>query len=271
MTPHTASHGLLTHERYCAEIVAQTVLLRQHLAGADLSVTVPSCPDWSLRELAVHVGGAHRWAATIVRTRASEEVPDEAVPDFTGPDDEDPAALDAWLAEGAALLAAELRAAGAGLPVWSWSWQRDAGFWARRMTHETVIHRADAALAAKADYDVAPDVVADTVEEWLRIVRFAQDTYPEDTANELRRGGRSLHLHATDVPAGGAPAEWFVELADDGLVWRHEHARADVALRGPLTALLLAFYRRTSPDDPALEVVGDRGLLDFWLERATFG
>ncbi|NEB77100.1 hypothetical protein G3I40_18005, partial [Streptomyces sp. SID14478] len=101
--------GQLTHDGYCDEILAQTDLLRAHLAGADLAATVPTCPDWSLRELAVHVGGAHRWVEAIVRTRATEPVPEERVPDFTGPEGDDPAALDAWLADGARRTADVLR------------------------------------------------------------------------------------------------------------------------------------------------------------------
>lgn len=269
-TTATQPHGSLSHDRYCDEIVAQTALLRGHLTGADLTATVPSCPDWSLRDLAVHVGGAHRWVETIVRTRATRDVPEDEVPDFAGPGGDDAAALDAWLAEGARLLADTLRSAGPDASVWSWAWRRDAGFWARRMTHETVIHRADAALGAKAAYDVAPEVAADAIDEWLRIVRFAQDADPADEAGELRLGGRTLHLHATDTPPQ-EPAEWLIELADDGVVWRREHARADVALRGPLTAVLLAFYRREPLDAGRVEVLGDRELLDFWLARASFG
>lgn len=44
-----------------------------------------------------------------------------------------------------------------------------------------------------------------------------------------------------------------------------------MALRGPLTDVLLAFYGRLSPDAPGLEVLGDRKLLELWLEKATFG
>jgi hypothetical protein len=44
-----------------------------------------------------------------------------------------------------------------------------------------------------------------------------------------------------------------------------------VALRGPLTEVMLAFYRRMAADGGGLEVLGERELLDFWLERATFG
>lgn len=258
--------GLLAHERYCDEIVSGTDALRAAVRGADLDATVPTCPDWTLRELAVHVGGAHRWAGEIVRTRAREALPDERVPAFT-PEGDDPAVLDAWLADGAARTAETLREAGPGLEVWSWYGpDRSAGFWARRMAIETVVHRADASLAAKAAYAVSPDLAADTIDEWLEIVAFAQaDGDPE--AAELRGAGRSLHLHATDVP----DAEWLIELGEDGFTWRHAHARATVALRGPLTDLMLVFNRRLAPDSDRVELLGDAELLDFWLARSSFG
>ncbi|MGX1907820.1 maleylpyruvate isomerase family mycothiol-dependent enzyme [Streptomyces phaeochromogenes] len=261
---------LLGHDRYCGEIVGQTALLRSHLAGADLGATVPTCPDWTLRQLAVHVGEAHRWAEHIVRTRATKNVPVEEVADVGGPEGDDPAALDAWLAEGAEKAAETFRSAGADTAAWSWAWEHTAGFWARRMTHETVVHRADAAIAAGVTYEVAPEFAADAIDEWLQIVRFAQEKYPSDAARELRGVGRSIHLHATDAEPG-LDAEWLIEFEDEGIDWRRGHEKATVALRGPLTEVMLAFYRRMSPDGGGLEVLGERELLDFWLERATFG
>ena len=44
-----------------------------------------------------------------------------------------------------------------------------------------------------------------------------------------------------------------------------------MVLRGPLTEPMPAFNRRQKPDEGGLEVLGDRGLLDFWLERSSFG
>ncbi|MHC0428845.1 maleylpyruvate isomerase family mycothiol-dependent enzyme [Streptomyces sp. O3] len=260
----------LDHERYCAEIGRQTALLRDCLRGADLAATVPTCPDWSLRELAVHVGGAHRWVEMMVRTKAADEIPEEQTPGFLGPDGDDPAALDAWLADGAQRLVSTLRAAGPDTEVWTWAWERGSAFWARRMTHETALHRADAAHTVRARYELAPEVAADAIDEWLDIVRFAQRTEPEDSAAELRGGGRSLHLHATDTTAA-LDAEWLIEFGDDGFTWRRGHDKATVALRGPLTDVLQVFYRRLPVDSERVEVLGERELLDFWLERATFG
>ncbi|MFI6036192.1 hypothetical protein ACIBBD_18870 [Streptomyces sp. NPDC051315] len=56
-----------------------------------------------------------------------------------------------------------------------------------------------------------------------------------------------------------------------GVVCRRAHEKATVALRGPLTEVLLAFYRRRPLDGPGLEVLGERELLEFWLEKTTFG
>ncbi|MFD5983326.1 maleylpyruvate isomerase family mycothiol-dependent enzyme [Streptomyces cyaneofuscatus] len=257
---------LLSYDRYCDEILAQTDALRATLKGADLTANVPSCPDWTLRQLAVHVGGAHRWVGEIVRGRATEDVPEEKVPGAAGPGSDDPAALDAWLAEGAAATVEALREAGPDTEVWTWAWERRTAFWARRMTHETVVHRADAALAARVPYTVAPEVAADTIDEWLRIVSFAQEG-GDPEADELRGGERSLHLHATDVPG----AEWLIEFGEDRFTWRHDHEKATVALRGSLTDLMLVFNRRLEPTSERVEVLGDAELLDFWLDRSSFG
>ncbi|MFE7277858.1 maleylpyruvate isomerase family mycothiol-dependent enzyme [Streptomyces sp. NPDC057623] len=260
----------LPHDRYCDEIAHQVGLLRAVVtSGADLSSTVPTCPDWSLEELVRHTGGALRWVELMVRTRAQEEVPEGQVPGAEGPEG-DPVALDAWLAETGEMLVAALREAGPDAKVWGWAGVLNAGFWARRMTHEITIHRADATLAAGLSYDVAPDIAADAIDEWLEIVEWAQRTLPDDPARELRRPGGSIHLHATDSTPD-VTAEWTVDLSEDVIAWRRGHEKATVALRGPLTSVLLAFYRRVSLDSPEVEVLGERELLEFWLERATFG
>ncbi|MBD0424152.1 maleylpyruvate isomerase family mycothiol-dependent enzyme [Streptomyces sp. TRM S81-3] len=262
----------LAHDRYCDEIAHQVREFRAVVtSGADLNATVPTCPDWSLEDLVRHMGRALRWVDLLVRTRAQENVPGEQAPGHAGPEARgDAAALDAWLAESGAAVVDALREAGPDTKVWAWAGKHDAGFWARRMTHEITVHRADAALAAGLPYRVAADVAADAIEEWLEIVRFVQQVMPDGPARELRRPGHSIHLHATDT-APGLDGEWLIELPEEGVTWRRGHEKATVALRGPLTSVLLAFYRRLPLDAPELEVLGERELLDFWLERATFG
>jgi len=43
-----------------------------------------------------------------------------------------------------------------------------------------------------------------------------------------------------------------------------------MALRGPASDVLLVLLRRLPPDDPAVQVLGDRALLDNWLADTPF-
>jgi hypothetical protein len=52
------------------------------------------------------------------------------------------------------------------------------------------------------------------------------------------------------------------------VTWRHGHAEADLAVRGPASDLLLVMNRRLPPS--AVEVIGDRDLLARWLEHSRF-
>ncbi|WP_253770460.1 maleylpyruvate isomerase N-terminal domain-containing protein [Goodfellowiella coeruleoviolacea] len=256
----------LGFDRCCAEIVAQTDLLRDHVRGADMRGPVPSCPGWNLGQLLRHLGEAHRWAETVVRTRAGEEVSDARVNDLAGYLDEDGVELDGWLAEGAARLADTLRQAGPDLPVWSPGPDETVLFWARRMTHETVVHRADAALAAGAEFAVAPEVAVDALDEWMHFGTSPEAFGTGAGQPELLGPGRTLHLHATDT-APELVAEWLVDLTGAAPAWRRGHERAAAAARGPVADLLLFVYRRPAA---SIEVLGDADLLDVWRRRTGF-
>jgi len=81
--------------------------------------------------------------------------------------------------------------------------------------------------------------------------------------------GHTLHFHATDT-AQEAAAEWLIDLTGDAIVWRRAHEQAAVAVRGPLTGLLLVVYLRRPARSEGIEVLGDVRLLDFRLERVSF-
>lgn len=53
------------------------------------------------------------------------------------------------------------------IPVWTFAGTRPASFWARRMSHETAVHRAGTELAAGLRPAFAPDLAADAIDEWL--------------------------------------------------------------------------------------------------------
>jgi uncharacterized protein (TIGR03083 family) len=104
-------------DRHCTEILTQTELLTTGLEAADLHAPVPSCPGWSIGNLVRHIGGGHRWAEEVARTRATKFLPDDQVRKLDGDDFAD--APNAWLVEGAAQLADTLRAAGPNTKVWA--------------------------------------------------------------------------------------------------------------------------------------------------------
>ncbi|MCQ4082137.1 maleylpyruvate isomerase family mycothiol-dependent enzyme [Streptomyces sp. RB6PN25] len=257
----------LDHETYCSHIVAETEGFREALRGADLETTVPTCPEWTLWRLAQHLGGGNLWAEEIVRSRSTEALPFADVPGLQTP--QDPEGLDAWLADGAERLVATLREAGPDASVWTFTAHGTSGFWARRRACETLVHRADAALAAGREYQAPAELAADAIDEWLEIVSSPEAIAFRPSLGELSGKGETLHLHATDAPPE-LGAEWLIERTPDGVRWRREHAKGDVALRGTLTDVLLVFNRRLPLDSERLDVIGDRSLLDHWLERTNF-
>lgn len=250
---------LLGFDRYAAEIVRQTDLLRAYLTDADPTAPVPSCPGWNLGQLVRHLGGAHGWAETAVRNRATEPVPDDPVNDVPRLTGEDTAALSAQLGEGAARLAEALRGVGPDTAVWTPGPGGNAMFWARRMTHETLIHRADAALTVGAAFHLDEDVALDALDEWL-----TYSTLPEAYQGEpaLLGPGRTLCLRATDTGS-----DWLVDLTAAAPVVHRTPEKATVDIHGPLTDLLLLLYRRPAP---SVKVTGDTELLDLWLTRSGF-
>lgn len=256
----------LSHERLCDEIIAQTDLLRSTIAGADLTTPVSSCPDWNTGQLLRHLGGGQRWAAKIVQTRAQEPVPDDDFRDLSPYANEKADVVGPWLAEGAAMLADALRSAGPDADVWTPVPGARSAFYARRFTHETLIHRADATLALGAEFVADPEVAEDAFDEWLELGSLPLALEYNPKTRELLGPGRTLHFHATD-----GDGEWVVDLTGDLITWRRGHEKCTVAVRGPLTELLLVLYRRRPVSADGVEVLGDAKLLDFYLERVSFG
>jgi uncharacterized protein (TIGR03083 family) len=253
----------ITAERWYAEIEASTEILAGIVHGADLTRPVPTCPDWTLRQLATHVGRAHRWAAEIASTRSAEFIPFRQVPDGRIPDD--PALHAPWLRAGAARVIEAVSEAGSD-PVWTFAGLRPASFWARRMAHETAVHRADAEIAVGRQPELEPDLAVDAIDEWLGFVSGAA---AEDQSAGALPEGAVLHVHATDEGLDGA-GEWLVRREGSEVTVQPGHGKGDVALRGPASRLLLVLLRRVPPDDPQVQVLGDPALLTGWLAGTPF-
>jgi uncharacterized protein (TIGR03083 family) len=216
-----------------------------------MDATVPSCPEWKMRDLAHHLGSHHRWVAGNLDQppdgkafhRREEPPPEDAIPD--------------WLEAGAEMLAGKLTATDPATRCWTWvPFDDSVGFWARRTAHETAMHRWDAQNAGAAADAIEAPLAADGVDEYLGILgAFRGRRFPE---------GGSIHLHTTDTPG-----EWLVRFDAGGIQLTREHAKGDVAVRGPASEVVLVLMGRKTMD--AVEVFGADSLFEAFRKHASFG
>ncbi len=255
----------LPAQRYYAAIQQATAGLSDVVSSADPELAIPTCPNWTLRQLATHVGRGQRWATAITAARSAEFIEFRAVPDGKLPDDH--AARGPWLTAGAARLVAAVADAGDD-EVWAFGTMTPARFWARRMAHETTVHGADAQLATGGPISIPADVAADGIDEWLTTMSGPLFGRPDPRPDALPPGS-TMHVHATDPDLGGS-GEWALSHDGDGVTVRSCHEKADVALTGPAADLLLVLLRRRPVHVDGVTVFGDEAVLSRWLEHTRF-
>ena len=216
-------------------------------------VPVPACPGWTLSDLFDHQGHIHRWATLIVTTRPDERPHRDDRPLPAGAD------RAAYLAEGAAALRSAL--AGADLDAVTWTFTGPA---------------PDALVAAAAGArddgprrrrrgGAGPGVRRRSGGGGRRCGRGVRGVRspPASITARSPAPGETAHLHATD-----AAGEWLLRFAPETLEVTHEHAKGDVAARGPAGDLLRLVWGRAPGE--ALTVFGDEGLLDRYRAAARY-
>ncbi len=247
---------------YVKAVVEQTSTLADWVHGRDAAARVPTCPKWSLADLVDHVGAVQRMVTMLVGERLSE--PSRAFAAYV-PAPTDSAQWRAWLTDGAAEAKEAFEAAADDTPVWDPSGgAAGVPFWSRRLFGEASVHRADAAVTLGMRYELAPEHAVGAIEDWLDTMtsRGYWENRP-DFADGMRGSGQTLHFHATD-----ASGEWVARREPDMVVLERTHTKADVAVRGPATELLLVISRRRRlADAPTLDVHGDGALFDHWIEH----
>jgi uncharacterized protein (TIGR03083 family) len=257
-------HQLQSHEldvdRLTAGVQEETAAFAEAVVGLDPHARVPTCPEWRVRDLVMHIGQAHRWSAELVRTRAAAPVPD---PRKTGPGD--PQGWAGWLRDGAAELVGAVTDAGPETAVWTFLGERPARFWLRRMLADTSVHHADAALCAGTDFAIAPELAADAISEGLELLSAAGAAGLKPALAELRGDGQTLHLRPEEQCAG-----WLITRTPGGVAWERRTADGDAVIAGAVRDLLLVFARRLAPDDGRITISGDRPLVDHWLAHTAF-
>jgi uncharacterized protein (TIGR03083 family) len=247
------------HQRYCEAVAAEIERFASAVDAADPAAPVPTCPEWTVGELTLHVGGVHRWAGQMVRDVAQERLPNRHV-EMGLADGERPGA--AWLRRGGKRLVAVLRDADPDGSMWAWGADQHARFWARRMLHETTVHRADAEIAVGREPAIDREVAVDGIDEFL-------DNLP----SARRFAPRVAELTGTDVLAWEAtdhPVRWRIALAPGGFAWSHDDGPVAAVVSGRAAdLLLLAYGRRAAGEAERFTVTGDADLVAWWRERSS--
>ena len=246
---------MIDHDERVEAAGRELAALIDAVADGGLAAPVPTCPGWTVGDLALHVGQfCDRW---LQRTRdATGRAP---VP-FTKPAPDDPGLVD-WLREWGDLLMVDLRTLPPETEVSTWyEPDQSAGFVARRSVHELAVHRYDGQSARGTCAPIEPPAVAiDGIEEMVVTLTTRVRTGYDG-------GGHTIHLHGTDEGVDGA--EWLLTLHGDRVDVARVHAKGDLALRGSVSDLELLLYGR--PTLGTVQRFGDETVLDTWYRIFTF-
>jgi uncharacterized protein (TIGR03083 family) len=219
-------------------------------ASLGVDADVPTCEGWAMDDLVRHVTGVYLNATHLVSTRATERP--ESKPEVPDGD-----ALDVFSHSLDDLVSA-LTDAEADAPVWNWSKEPDvAAFWARRMAHESSVHRFDAQVAHGVMQPIDAELAADGLDELIDVV--APRVYTRDSVTGPTG---TIALDSSDN------GSWCLELEPQDLKRLDVLGEPAVTVRGTSSALLLASYGRVPWT--SLDSEGDADLLTAWSAALNF-
>jgi uncharacterized protein (TIGR03083 family) len=233
-------------DRYLDALQADAALLAK-TARADLTLPVPSCPGWSVRDVVTHLATVYQHKIACMRLgREPESWP--PTPPAGDPVD--------WLEASLAELVGELVDRGPAAPSYTWFEEdQTVGFWYRRMAQETAVHRVDVQLAFGPPTPVDADIAADGIDEVL-------NSFIAGDWSDLPLPGptRVVAVRADDQV-------WSVTLHPESVViGRTAPVDPDFSLTGSPNAVLLSLWHRVKDADGPT-TAGDRAALDTLNER----
>lgn len=197
---------------------------------------VPTCPDWTVRDLVGHVGGAQRWPLAIL-SGGGGPLP-RVLPEPSGD-------LASWFEQGAQHLVAAMRDFGEDAIVWNpFDAAGQVDWWIQKIAVETGLHRWD---GENAYGDASP---IDNVVAGVGIDEMVTDFLPGLVA---LNGGKPSGV----VELVCADRTWIVPLGDG--VQR-------CSVTGSASDVLLFLWNRLRDVSGPLAVCGDGEIVDGWRE-----
>jgi uncharacterized protein (TIGR03083 family) len=231
------------------------------MSAPSLELQVPTCPEWTLLDLAQHLGKGHRKWAAAVNAGPAAAPPAEFASEGVEPAPRERQALLAWSAESTEQLLSALREAGRDRGCWTW-WggsesPQTSGAVARHRLQEAAVHTYDAQITLGAPQPLPDEAALDGVDEFLSTCCATTTAWPHKPA--------ALDFHATEGRS------WRLSLSADGArTTRLPTATATAAgegpdaaaasVRGTASEVVLMLYDRIPID--SLQLHGDRRLFD---------
>lgn len=243
----------------------RSTAFRAAVASApSLDVQVPTCPEWTLFDLAKHLGeGRRSWAATVAAGPAATGRVWPASESATAVPREREDLL-AWLDASTQQLLDALREASPDRGCWTW-WgtsqsPQTCGAVARHQLQEIAVHTYDAQLTVGAPQPLPDEVALDGVEEFLSTCCATTSAWPHEPAavDYHTAEGRSWRLWLS--ADGARTARLSGPCTLPSIAAGKDPDAADASARGTASELVLTLYGRVPVG--SLELDGDRGLFD---------
>ncbi|WP_458116526.1 maleylpyruvate isomerase family mycothiol-dependent enzyme [Arthrobacter sp. D2-10] len=224
--------GLKQYRGYLAKDFARMLeLTRSAQDGGSLSAPVPSCPGWDVQELMRHTALLYLQKAEVIRTGVKPTgrwIPEPVL------------ALDpaAQLELGYGRLVEEFDSHQPSDPAESWMPDdQTVGFWIRRLTHETAVHRYDIETAVDDGRPIEFELAVDGIDEVLTVMfqrgRSAAGSEPNPD-----------NVTGSVVIEGGG-TRWFVGLLPHDIeVAREAGDEPDATVSGDPSDVLLWLWGR---------------------------
>ncbi|NKE61128.1 maleylpyruvate isomerase family mycothiol-dependent enzyme [Lentzea sp. PSKA42] len=243
-------HNALDFPDLLRLIDERSTAFRAAIASApSLDLQVPTCPEWTLFDLAQHIGEGRRdWAATVTAGPGATSKASAA----GSPMPRERDALQVWLAESTRQLLDALREAGPDRGCWTWWGESQSPptcrAVARHQLQQMAVHTYDAQLTAGAAEPLSQEVALDGVEDFLFTCCATTSAWPHEPAvvDYRTTEGRS----------------WRVRLSSEGarIAAPAGEDTADASAEGTASELVLALYGRIPLD--SLKLDGDRRIFD---------